>query len=156
VSQARFGGVGARSDYALSGGASQREGVIQIRFRGLWSESLPELGLEDIVDGTSKTYFAGEKAMDVRQYTTGGDEGDLSPTIECRRGSCLRFAFRTPRHDVAANQNCFACHDFGSAHPATWHAVFCDASVHPLSYAMEFEAHRALSTPANEDEVYGQ
>jgi prepilin-type N-terminal cleavage/methylation domain-containing protein len=151
LSRTRYGDAGARTDYALNGGASQREGVIQIRYPGMWDREGSAIALEDITDGTSKTYYAGEKSMDARHYDTGRDEGDLAPTLSCRRGSCVRFAFRAPRHDVSRNQNCFNCHDFGSAHPATWNALYCDASVHPLSYVMEFEAHRAMTTPANAD-----
>lgn len=154
VPQARYGAVGARSDYALTGGASPRPDLLHIRYPGLWNPYGTEVGLKDITDGTSKTYYVGEKTMDARHYDTGDDEGDLSPTLACRRGSCVRFAFRVPRRDLSANQNCFACHDFGSAHAATWNALYCDASVHSLSYTMEFELHRALLTPANEDNVF--
>ena len=153
VPRARYGEVGARSDYAITGGASLREDLLQIRYPGLWTLDGTEFGLEDIVDGTSKTYYVGEKSMDTQHYETGRDEGDRSPTLGCRRGSCVRFAFRVPRHDNSANQNCFACHDFGSAHATTWNSLYCDASVHSLAYTMDFDLHRALSTPANDDNV---
>jgi prepilin-type processing-associated H-X9-DG protein len=41
--------------------------------------------------------------------------------------------------------------NFGSAHPATWNVVFCDGSVHRLSYGISFRTHYALSTRAGGD-----
>ena len=34
---------------------------------------------------------------------------------------------------------------FGSAHPATFQMVFCDGSVHSISYDIEPASHRALA-----------
>jgi Protein of unknown function (DUF1559) len=40
---------------------------------------------------------------------------------------------------------------FGSAHPSTWNAVFCDGSVHQISYNIDLATHQALSTRAAGD-----
>ena len=40
---------------------------------------------------------------------------------------------------------------FGSAHPYTWSAVFCDGSVHSISYNISLATHQALATRANGD-----
>ena len=40
---------------------------------------------------------------------------------------------------------------FGSAHSAIWNAVFCDGSVHSLSYRMDMATHQALATRAAGD-----
>jgi hypothetical protein len=56
-----------------------------------------------------------------------------------------------PQHDTA--KTCFACHDFGSAHRSSWNMVFCDGSVHSLSYDMDFLTHHAMATPRGEEAV---
>jgi prepilin-type processing-associated H-X9-DG protein len=40
---------------------------------------------------------------------------------------------------------------FGSAHPSTWNMVFCDGSVHSLSYNISLTTHQALATRAASD-----
>ena len=60
-----------------------------------------------------------------------------------------------PQHDVTSQsdnqQTCGACHNFGSAHPSTWNAVYCDGSVHSLTFTMSFATHRALASRAAGD-----
>ncbi len=40
---------------------------------------------------------------------------------------------------------------FGSAHPSTWGMVFCDGSVHSISYNIDLATHQALSSRAAGD-----
>ncbi len=108
---------------------------------------------KDIKDGLSKTYLIGEKAMSSDQYSTGQGRGDDGSIHDCPRGSCVRFAKRVPAHDVPQRDNCWDCHNFGSAHPSSWNAVFCDGSVHTLTFEMSFQTHAALASRAAGDRV---
>jgi prepilin-type N-terminal cleavage/methylation domain-containing protein len=141
---ARYGAAGARTDYAINGGSSTKLGLFNSDLPGIWDPD-QDVSVKDVADGLGATYLVGEKAMSVEDYTTGLDLGDTSPIIDCRRGSCVRYAKRIPAHDQL-NKSCYSCHDFGSAHATTWNAVFCDGSVRPLSYSMTFEVHSASAT----------
>lgn len=140
----QYGAAGARNDYAINGGASTKQGLFDSDLPGIWDPD-QDVSAKDIVDGLASTYLVGEKAMSVDDYTTGEDLGDVSPIIDCRRGSCVRYAKRLPAHDQLG-ASCYSCHDFGSAHAGAWNAVFCDGSVRSLSYNMSFEVHSALAT----------
>jgi prepilin-type processing-associated H-X9-DG protein len=50
-------------------------------------------------------------------------------------------------------ENCWSCHNFGSAHPASFNAVYCDGSVHSLTYDISFATHAALASRAAGDKV---
>jgi len=51
------------------------------------------------------------------------------------------------------DDKCISCHCYGSAHPNTWNAAFCDGSVRMLSYTMSFNTHKAFATRAGHDMV---
>ena len=154
----------AKTDYALNGGCSAASEDLTMKFPGIWGPSISGLHVsnandsvavrpKDIRDGLSKTYLVAEKTIDVDDYTstrvlTSGDGGSI---FDCPRGSCLRFAKRAPSHDSQTIDNCWNCHSFGSAHPSTWNAVFCDGSVHSLSYIISFSTHAALASRAGGD-----
>jgi prepilin-type N-terminal cleavage/methylation domain-containing protein len=151
--------VGARTDYAINGGASQSANDLKMKWPGIWEPNRPPndprrtrpVRAKDVKDGLSSTYLIGEKAVSSDNYETGVDPGDDDSVFACARGNCVRFAKRTPVHDVPAVENCWSCHSFGSAHPTHWNAVFCDGSVHSLSYEISFPTHQALATRANRD-----
>jgi type II secretory pathway pseudopilin PulG len=152
-----FGPLSARSDYAMSGGSADTYGgvgptgdpkTINLKFDGVWSFGR-RIAPKHIVDGLASTYLIGEKAMDVLHYTTGEDLGDLAPIAGLAdasgaANSYVRYAARPPERDVA--NNCFTCHDFGSAHVACWNMSMADGSVHSLSYGLEIRVHRALAS----------
>jgi hypothetical protein len=109
----------------------------------------------DIKDGLSKTYFSAEKMVPMDSYESGLFWGDESSIYICPLGDCVRFAEKPPEHDPINSfhndQSCWACHSFGSAHPSTWNAVYCDGSVHSLTFTMSFATHRALASRAAGD-----
>jgi prepilin-type N-terminal cleavage/methylation domain-containing protein len=121
----------------------------------------------DVTDGLSKTYLVGEKAMYSSRYTTGEDWGDSCSIFtegiwyEC----ATRWAKRVPKLDPympadPSEERPDAGHgpvygdiptNFGSAHSSTWNAVFCDGSVHAMSYNMSLATHQALATRSGGD-----
>jgi prepilin-type N-terminal cleavage/methylation domain-containing protein len=149
--------TGGRTDYALNGGASARPDEFHTKWPGIWNgggdNGLPPrpVRYKDIKDGLSKTYLIAEKAVSTDHYMTGGDEGDQVTIFHCPRGSCVRWAKRVPGPDVPTKDNCWKCHNFGSAHPSSFNSVFCDGSVHSLTYEITFETHAALASRAAGD-----
>jgi hypothetical protein len=149
-----YGPVGARTDYAMSGGTSTNPGQeIVVRNDGVWAlgERVP---MQRVIDGTSRTYLVGEKAMDSDRYHTGNDLGDRAPiagsvNIGGAANSYVRYGAKSPGQDRAGN--CLACHDFGSAHAAAWHAVMGDGSVHSLEYSMDLRVHQAYASIGGEE-----
>jgi hypothetical protein len=87
--------------------------------------------------------------MDILHYTTGEDVGDRAPIAGFKdnfgaANSYVRFAASAASRDVA--NNCLACHDFGSAHPAAWNVSMADGSVRSLSYDMNVLLHRMFAS----------
>lgn len=152
-----FGPLGARTDYAINGGSSTKEGTrgndgrvenIIIANDGIWALG-KRTSLQKVIDGLSKTYLVGEKSMDSLKYTNGEDVGDRAPIAGLvdnfgAANSYVRFAAKMAVKDIP--DNCQSCHDFGSAHPSTWNVVMADGSVHSKSYDMSFELHRAWAS----------
>ncbi len=147
----RYGRLGARTDYAMSGGslrgrAGRRDRNAYMNNDGVWALGR-RTKIKDIQDGVSKTYLVGEKLMDPLSYTNGRDSMDLWPIVG---GSLpnnyvrLGDARYPPSSD--ANNGCITCHQFGSAHAAAWNAVLADGSVRSLSYSMDPLSHGALSS----------
>jgi hypothetical protein len=158
----RWGDLGARTDYAINGGSSTAAGSrggnggvdnITLEYDGVWALGL-NTALKNVVDGLSKTYLVGEKAMDVLHYTTGEDVGDRAPVAGLTdnfgaANSYVRFAAKNPSRDIP--NNCHACHDFGSAHAVSWNMSMADGSVHSLGYDMDNRLHRALASIGGEE-----
>jgi type II secretory pathway pseudopilin PulG len=151
----KYGPVGARTDYAINGGTSTAAGgtnkagdKFTVEFDGIWLLAR-RCSVEKIVDGLSKTYMVGEKAMDSLLYTTGADWGDRVPIagvedIDASANSYVRFAVREPARD--RHGNCLACHDYGSAHPAAWNIAMADGSVRSQRFDLDLLTHRALAS----------
>lgn len=146
-----FGPVGARTDYAICGGsgAPVDQGMrVTLINDGIWALGR-RTTIKGIVDGLSNTYLVGEKSMDTLHYLDGGDVGDRGPLAGLKdslgaSNSYVRFAARSPTKDIA--NNCLSCHDFGSAHPASWNISMADGSVHTVSYDLDVRLHRILAT----------
>ena len=158
------GGVSAHTDYVLNGGASSRPDEFNVKWPGIWQTATPgrsgmssgkfkEIRYKDVKDGLSKTYLIAEKAMSAFNYFNGRDQGDNSSIYDCRMGNCVRWAKRVPAHDQMERESCWSCHSFGSAHPSSFNAVFCDGSVHSLTYEISFATHAALASRAAADKV---
>ena len=156
-----YGDSGGRTDYALNGGATKTRGDLENIISGIWQKPYGNSSSEDpfgrrmplnqITDGTSETYLVGEKAMNTDHYESGQDQGDAWPYTAGHRGSSFRFAADIPKRDSVSQQGCKACHDFGSAHPSTWNAVFCDGSVRGIGYDIDFSVHQAMASSQGEE-----
>ena len=125
------------------GGLQMSTGVVYLR---------SEVRVSDIVDGTSGTYLAGEKYLDVDDYLTGEDPGDDAPICLGHGNEVERWTtylpaasppwVLTPMQDQPGNTTASA--NFGSAHPGGCNFVFCDGAVRSINYSIDPEVHRCL------------
>jgi prepilin-type N-terminal cleavage/methylation domain-containing protein len=156
----------ARTDYALNGGTAGKPGIeTQGVGAGSLSSSMNQTVVrsKDVTDGLGKTYLVGEKALPTDHYTDGLAYGDDSDMYRCLIPDCARLADGPPIRDLASGVTDYdvlggsplyfllGANLFGSAHSAIWNAVFCDGSVHSLSYRMDMATHQALATRAAGD-----
>jgi prepilin-type N-terminal cleavage/methylation domain-containing protein len=93
-----------------------------------------------ITDGPSKTYLIGEKHVSRGNYSTFEDEGYNESMYHGSSEDITRWTVDPPRQDADEIDS----HRFGSAHAAGCHFVFCDGSVHMISYSIDAEVHRRL------------
>ena len=152
-----FGSLGARTDYAMSGGAFAGTGGSPLKPDLVINNGVYALGrrtkFKDITDGASKTYLVGEKVMNPPDYLNGRDGMDLWPIVAAQNernyirmgGVNDRFGGSLAPYQDAAN-GCDSCHSFGSAHAAAWNVVMADGSVQSLPYSMDHLNHRAFSS----------
>ncbi|MEL7499511.1 MAG: DUF1559 domain-containing protein [Planctomycetota bacterium] len=151
-----FGGPAARTDYAMNGGSGRPMNInglrigLRIEKSGVWRIGKTSK-LRDAVDGTSATYFIGEKSMEPEHYTTGKSQGDYGAAFGSAphltaTPAYVRFAARSPRVDKLQKGRCTSCHDFGSAHPTTMNMAYLDGSVHSISYTIDLEVYKAMAS----------
>jgi prepilin-type N-terminal cleavage/methylation domain-containing protein/prepilin-type processing-associated H-X9-DG protein len=159
----------AKSDYAANcgdGDINENHGPDSLAAaKGFsWVEYIPRLysgvcfgrstiNMKQITDGTSKTYMAGEKHVNARWYETGQDSADNEQTFAGFDNDTLRVTglAHSPIHDsVDLFNDPFSdkAKRFGSAHSEVFNMVFCDGSVHAISYEISNETHRRLGTRA--------
>ena len=110
-----------------------------------------EVAMADVRDGSSNTYFAGEKYLDPLQYATGTGSGDNESMYMGENGDIVRWGIYDPtsgnpppyppRQDTPG-LNIFQ--PFGSAHPSGFNVVLCDGSVRTVSYSIDAEIHRRM------------
>ncbi|MEM9658116.1 MAG: DUF1559 domain-containing protein, partial [Planctomycetota bacterium] len=119
--------------------------------------------LAQITDGTSNTYFAGEKYLNPEHYLTGGDAADnetwctgwnndnfrIAGDCDPNRG-CTANQYIPPLPDTPGFQSSVR---FGSAHPATFHVVHCDGSTRGISYDIDPETHRRLANREDSETI---
>ena len=105
--------------------------------------------MADVRDGASNTFLAGEKYVMPENYYSGtdwGDDGgwDLGFDHDVSRWTRYDPAdgpTHVPRQDRPGLYN---YKSFGSAHSGGLNMVFCDGSVHQISYSIDPETHRRL------------
>ncbi|MGA2796643.1 MAG: DUF1559 domain-containing protein [Thermoguttaceae bacterium] len=94
---------------------------------------------KDIRRGTSHTIFAGEKNLDPDAYFTSTTMGDDQSVYNGFDYDNYRYTTSPPRHDQRGLADATL---FGSAHSSICNFVFCDGSVHAISYAVDANAFR--------------
>ena len=112
-----------------------------------------ETKISNISDGTSNTYFAGEKYMSPNEYngdtiTTGTNQVAYCGTDwdNHRRAWNTNALLESPDAQEliqprADTLNFNSDEIFGSAHPGAFHMVFCDGSVRALNYDIDPYVH---------------
>jgi prepilin-type processing-associated H-X9-DG protein len=102
-----------------------------------------QVRVSDILDGTSVTYWVGEKYVNPADYSTGKDPGDDQPIFlgydnDSQRTTSL---LNPPKQDTQGLRD---THCFGSVHSTSFHISFCDGSVRGINYSIDPEIHRRL------------
>jgi prepilin-type N-terminal cleavage/methylation domain-containing protein/prepilin-type processing-associated H-X9-DG protein len=97
--------------------------------------------IREVVDGTSQTIYAGEKYLNPDDYYTGDDGADNESLYSGFNNDQSRFSEASPLRDRAGVT---IYNYFGSPHPTTCNFVFCDGSVHAISYAVEAATFKNL------------
>ena len=98
--------------------------------------------LSEITDGTSNTYLVGEKPMLPDRYQLGQHPNDNQPMYIGLDWDVVRFANPTvplkPDYQITTNaaDAAYLNFSFGSAHYTCVQFVFCDGSVHGMSYSI--------------------
>jgi len=115
-----------------------------------------EIKLRQLSDGTSKTYFVGEKyvRMDLVEDAQGG--GDSQCMYTGYNEDSGRWAHIQP-YDAqnAATDPPTSANLFGSQHTGICQFVFADGTVHPISVEIDLVVHKALATRAGGEQVVG-
>jgi len=110
--------------------------------------------IRDLTDGTTSTYLIGEKYLVPDYYTTGTDGADNENAYVGYNDDHHRFTYQGPLVDTPG---LFRNYDrFGSAHPSSWNVVFCDGSVHGMSYDIDATVHRNLGNRSDGEVVRGE
>jgi prepilin-type N-terminal cleavage/methylation domain-containing protein len=163
----------AKTDYALNWGVHNYGPGTKPELPGIaqdaqhfYKDMLDRVRAKNVTDGLSKTYLVGERTMSSLYYETivGGSNGNSEPEGSIFIGEGNRSADNPPLHDPPiknwisdwktlglVTSNWSDVLPFGSAHPSTWNMVFCDGSVHSMSYNISLATHQALSTRAGGD-----
>ena len=101
-----------------------------------------EVPLAKVTDGTSNTYMVGDKSVRPESYYDATDGGDNENAWMGANLDIERSTRYPPQEDRLGSLNWEA---FGSAHPGAFNMVFCDGSVHGISYEIELTLHKNLS-----------
>lgn len=126
-----------------------------------------QLEAQQIEDGTSSTYLVGEKWVPADGYEgTAGDNKTIG--FSWGENQSMYTGYEWDNHRVAWGPKAGAASTtaeffqpaqdregispariperiFGSAHAAAFNMVYCDNSVHPISYDIDYETHRRLA-----------
>jgi hypothetical protein len=157
----KYGSFGARTDYAMSGGAAlsvdPNNAGVALETPGMWALG-HRTAMKEVTDGTSTSLFLGEKAMSSTRYKTGTDYGDRAPIAGFPEyygvtNSYVRFIARGSHSDIP--DSCTSCHDFGSAHVPGWNGVMTDGSIRTISYTADMNYLKAIASIAGGDIVKG-
>ena len=108
----------------------------------------------DIRRGLSHTIMAGEKYINAADYLTGLDYGDNESMYTGQNNDNYRVTFLPPLLDHRGDPNptirqIAYTTKFGSPHAAASHFVFCDGSVHGISYEVDPASYKIFGSRNN-------
>ena len=135
-----------QTDYAaasLDGGATSVGAIVYCTTTG------SPATLNGIADGTSNTLLAGEKALNrtlIGQVQGDDNEGYSSGWDH----DTMRYTSSVPIPDPTTGDG---QQRFGSAHPNGMNALFCDGSVHTVTYNIAQPTFAALGTRAGKEVI---
>jgi len=95
----------------------------------------------DISRGTSQTFLLGERYLDPNNYFTGKDAADNEGMYSGEDNDNSRDTSSLPMQDTAGAQD---SQKFGSAHSGGLNMVYCDGSVHFISYDVDIANWRPM------------
>ena len=136
----------ARSCYAVNAGSQINWGSTDPDVMNGVSHRFSEIRLKQITDGTSKTYFAGEKNVQADRYTLNDPPGDNGPMYCGHDADTARHtavapngAKLPPLPDVIGLSTVLS---FGGPHPGGLNMAFCDGSVDFIAFNIDELIHR--------------
>ena len=139
-----------RSDYASNcgDGNTDQSGAYRTGNAGLTGVSfeMSTIRMANITDGASNTYFAGEKYVNPDHYTDGDLGSDNEWAMVGFDNDTSRCGSTPPSQDTPGIDD--GMH-FGSAHVNGCNFVFCDGSVHTISYFIDQATHAHLCNRAD-------
>ena len=117
-------------------------------FDGQWQPNgavIPRYPIElrEITDGTSRTYFAGEKHLNPDLYELGTSQSDDQSMYIGYDQDNNVSAWEEPLPDTPGSGLQWR---FGGAHPGVFQVAYCDGSVHAISYEVELRTHQAMGS----------
>jgi prepilin-type processing-associated H-X9-DG protein len=100
-----------------------------------------QVKIKQVTDGTSKTYFVGEKYLNPLHYTNGQAPGDneavyMGAGQDLNRWTAKGFPPIRDKAGVGGSKQ------FGSAHASGLNMMFCDGSVRHIPFRIDPEMHR--------------
>ncbi len=103
--------------------------------------------VQQIPDGQSNVFLAGEKSLDPNIYYTGSDGADNDSCLEGNDWDVNRWVANgstpfAPHRDTPGVDDMSSC--FGSAHAQGLHFVFCDGHVQLISYQIDMPTYQSL------------
>ncbi len=140
---------GTESTWLATGGPGSLAAGDDPAFQGRTEVSLyngicfgfSEVQIADVRDGTSNTYLIGEKYVRPDDYFNGLSGGDNENICIGFGADLYRRAISKPLQDTLG---LLAESSFGSAHSSGCNFVFCDGSVHSISYSIDVAIHGRL------------
>ncbi|MEO2047209.1 MAG: DUF1559 domain-containing protein [Pirellulales bacterium] len=130
---------------------TDQPGGIPVPQNGI-SHQRSEIRLGQVSDGTSNTYCVGEKYLNPDRYVDGldisddqsmfaGHDNDTNGYTGFSDDAYDNESYNPPAQD---RPGISVTHKFGSAHSGVFNVVFCDSSVHSISFDIDPETHRRL------------
>lgn len=145
----------ARTDYAANAGSQNADeyngGPANLAAGDAWAGAplgtfdgvvyvKSKINFQQITRGTSNTYLVGEKYMNPRNYLSGADPGDNEAMFVGMDNDVNRCSFNPPLQDTTGLTDTFR---FGSAHSSGFNMLYCDGTVHTITYNIAPAIHKA-------------